>query len=147
MTACLVPLAVVFTACVGESAEEGNQRRIDAMSTVTKSMYTIVGAELPDQLAFTEPCFSTFGNETDELAARFVSNDVPLGGPADQTLLDQVLAGFGEPTERSDRLGTLNTGEEARIVDFGLTIDGMDVVVTTRVTTGGKFGWSARIGC
>jgi len=125
-----------------------NQRRFDAVATVTKSMYLILGVEEPETLAISEPCSDVFGNETDEMSSRYGSNEVDLGRRAEKSLIDDVLAGFGEPPKRADFPDSqLGSGESARIVDFELVVDDLDIDVSAFVTDSGRFGWSARTGC
>ncbi len=145
LCSCLV--AIVLTGCMGTSNEEISQRRFDAISTVTKTFYVILDLEPPETLAATTPCFDSFGNETSETGARFGGVDLDLGRRAEKSLIDEILAGFGEPPQRADREGQLNTGQDARIVDFTVTIDDFDVFVTSYVSDAGQFGWSAHIGC
>jgi len=132
---------------VGSSHEEINQRRFDAVSTVTKTVYQSLGVDEPDTLAISEPCTDSFGNETSETSSRYGSNDVDLGVRAEKSLIDDILAGFGEPPKRNDRESQLSTGEAARIVDFFVTIDDLDVYISARVTDSGRFGWSAKTLC
>ncbi len=144
---CSSAVAIVLTGCVGNSNDEISQRRFDAISTVTQSFSVILDVDEPEVLAISEPCTDASGNFTDETSSRSGANEVDLGRRAEKSLIDDVIAGFGEPPERNDFEGEVGAGEPARIVDFQLTIDDLDVYASAWVTDSGRIGWSARTLC